>query len=337
MLILEPPGEDYMQSPINWLLEGSAFIQYRTRIDLLGEGDLYPDVQSVRRAMLLQPEIREMVNSLQDWPGKVLASHKSANQSFHTLNFLTDLGLRIDDDGISRIAEKILAQTSPEGPFRLAMNIGEGHGGNGQDSAGWALCDAPNLVYALIQLGLGDDPQVIKAADYLTSLVRDNGWPCAVSKELGNFHGPGSKSSPCPYANLVMLKILSTKPEWINHPAAVTGIETILHLWKNRQDEHPFIFYMGTDFCKLKAPLIWYDILHVLDVLSRYPMATQSDGYKEMLEIVRSKMTGDGVFVAESVYLPYKSWDFGQKKQPSRWITLLVYRILARTEKSRAK
>jgi hypothetical protein len=325
-----------MQPPIDWLLDGPAFILYRTRIDLLGEDPFNPAVQSAREAMLQQSEIRERINSLQDWPGKVLSSHKSASQSFHTLNFLTDLGLRIDDDGMSQIAEKILAQASPEGPFRIPMNIGEGHGGTGQDTAGWALCDAPNLVYALIQLGLGNDPRVINAAEYLTSLVRDNGWPCAVSKELGSFHGPGPKSSPCPYANLVMLKMLSTKPEWIDHPAAVTGIETILRLWKNRQDEHPFIFYMGTDFCKLKAPLIWYDILHVLDVLSRYPKAIQSDGYKEMLEIVKSKMTGDGVFVPESVYLPYKTWDFGQKKLASRWITLLIYRILARTEKSQA-
>ncbi len=31
------------------------------------------------------------------------------------------------------------------------------------------------------------------------------------------------------------------------------------------------MFFMGTDFSKLKAPLVWYDLLHVLDVLSNYP------------------------------------------------------------------
>ena len=31
-----------------------------------------------------------------------------------------------------------------------------------------------------------------------------------------------------------------------------------------------YLFGMGTDFRKLKAPLVWLDILHVLDVLSRF-------------------------------------------------------------------
>jgi hypothetical protein len=33
-------------------------------------------------------------------------------------------------------------------------------------------------------------------------------------------------------------------------------------------------FYMGTDFCKHKVPLVWYDILHVVDVLTQFPCLT---------------------------------------------------------------
>ena len=325
-----------MPIPVDWLMQGPAYIQYRTRLDLLGEGETSPAVRSARLAMLDQPEIRELVDSLSDWPGKVLSSHKSASQSFHTLNFLTDLGLRYDDPGMAQVAEKILAQASPEGPFRLPMNIGPGHGGTGQDTAGWALCDAPNQVYALTRLGLGDDARVEKAAGFLVNLVREKGWPCAVSKELGTFHGPGPKNAPCPYANLAILKMLALKKEWRGTPAASTGIQTIVHLWEARRDEHPFIFYMGTDFCKLKAPLIWYDILHVLDVLSQYPEAVTSPAFSEILDIVTAKATVAGTFIPEAIYMPYKNWDFGQKKEPSRWVTLLVHRILARYEKSKA-
>jgi hypothetical protein len=321
-----------MQVPVDWLMNGPPYVQYRTRIDLLGENETNPVVQSARNSMFEQPEIFERIHSLDDWPGKVLSSHKSAGQSFHTLNFLTDLGLRIADPGMKLVAEKILANATMEGPFSIAMNIGPGHGGSGEDTAGWALCDAPNLVYALFRLGLGDDPRVIKAANYLTGLIKDFGWPCAVSKELGNFRGPGPKTAPCPYANLAMLKMLSTRQDWRNLPAAATGIQTILHLWEARRDEHPFIFYMGTDFCKLKAPLIWYDILHVLDVLSHYPVAIQGSTFKEMLDVVMQKASAEGTFMAESIYVPYKDWDFGQKKTPSRWITLMIHRILARAE-----
>ncbi|NTW90442.1 MAG: hypothetical protein HGA35_00625 [Erysipelotrichaceae bacterium] len=48
-----------------------------------------------------------------------------------------------------------------------------------------------------------------KAVTALMELVRENGWPCAVSKELGKFRGPGRKEDPCPFANLAMLKALS--------------------------------------------------------------------------------------------------------------------------------
>jgi len=322
-----------MDIPVEWLLEGPAYVQYRTRVDLLGQAETDPAVLSARSAMLVQPEIADLAVSLQDWPGKVLSSHKSANQSFHTLNFLIDLGLKESDFKLREIAEKILSQASPEGPFRIPMNISAGHGGSGEDIGGWALCDAPNLVYALIQLGLGDDPQVTKAVKYLTGLVQDYGWPCVVSKELGNFRGPGRKNDPCPYATLIMLKILGLKPEWQDHRAAAIGIQTIARLWQTRRDQHPYIFYMGDDFCKLKAPLIWYEIIHVVDVLSHFPQAVRSESFQEMLEIVKDKATPDGLFIPESVYLPYKNWDFGQKKLPSFWLTFLVYRILLRSEK----
>ena len=43
-----------------------------------------------------------------------------------------------------------------------------------------------------------------------------------------------------------------------------------MDLWQNSREKHPYQFYMGTDFRKVKAPLVWYDILHVADVLCRF-------------------------------------------------------------------
>ena len=319
-----------MNIPIDWLLEGPSYIQYRTRRDLLGQSENDPEVISARKAMLLQPAIKALQTSLQDWPGKILNSHKSANQAFHTLNFLADLGVKSGDPGMDEIIIKTLSDASLEGPFRLLMNIGTAYGGSGKDTGGWALCDAPNLVYALMNFGLAENGQVKLALNHLLSLVKEFGWPCAVSPELGSFRGPGRKIDPCPYANLVMLKVLSLSQEGRTHQAARIGIETLLSLWQNRREMHPYIFYMGTDFCKLKAPLIWYDILHVLDVLSCFPGVSQDTRFQDMLEIGVDKMTSEGTFIPESIYNLYKEWDFGQKKQPSRWITLLMHRILLR-------
>lgn len=320
-----------MDVPLKWLLDGPAYVQYRTRVDLLEEPTSNPEVQRARQTMLEQPDVISLVKSLENWPGQVLSSHKSANQSFHTLNFLTDLGFKAGDPGIQPVVEKILLRASAQGPFSLGMNINTAHGGSGTDILAWALCDAPNQVYALIQLGLLDDARVQKALDFLVDLGKDYGWPCAASPELGNFRGPGKKDDPCPYATLVMLKTLALLPEYRDHPAVNSGLKALLSLWKDRREKHPYIFYMGTDFCKLKAPFIWYDIIHVLDVLSHFPQANNSAAYIEMVDIVRSKSDMDGLYTPESIYQPYKNWDFGQKKVPSHWLTFLVYRILKRT------
>jgi hypothetical protein len=87
------------------------------------------------------------------------------------------------------------------------------------------------------------------------------------------------------------------------------------------------MFYMGTDFCKLKAPLVWYDILHVVDVLSRLPWLSDDPRLCEMISVMVAKLDSDGRATPESVWVAWKDWEFGQKKVPSRWVTLLVERV----------
>jgi hypothetical protein len=187
-------------------------------------------------------------------------------------------------------------------------------------------------VSALIQMGLSDDKRVQIAVKHLDGLVRDNGWPCAVSPELGKFRGPGRKEDPCPYATLVMLKVLAQIPELQEGKSAKVGVETLLALWDESKERHPYMFFMGTDFRKLKAPLFWYDILHVLDVLSHFKWARKDKRFKEMLKTVESKADSDGRYVPESIWTAWKDWDFAQKKVPSQGLTLFIYRILKRTD-----
>ena len=221
---------------------------------------------------------------------------------------------------------------SQEGLFQIPMNIPKHYGGTGKEEWAWALCDAPIIIYSLAKFGLNEDSQIQKAAQYLVELVRDNGWPCSVSKKLGKFRGPGRKSDPCPYATLVMLKMLSQLRKYENSKQTQIGVESLIELWTKSQKVHPYMFYMGTDFRKIKAPLIWYDILHVLDVLSHFKWVKNKTAVKEMVEIIKSKADSQGRYTAESVWRPWKNWDFGQKKNPSRWISFLVLRILKRLE-----
>ena len=321
-----------MNAPVDWLLDGESWIEYRTRLDLLKQPEQDPRVLSARARMLADPLVQALVADLRGWPGVVIASHKSAGQLFHKITFAADLGLTIDDLSMEQVAAAVLAHQSDEGPFQLLTNIPTHYGGTGEDTWAWALCDAPLSLYALVKMGLENHPSVQKALEYLAGLARDNGWPCAVSKEMGTFRGPGRKQDPCPFANLAMLKALSASSAWRDHPVCHTGAETLLHLWENSLTQHPFIFYMGTDFRKLKVPFVWYDLLHVMEVLTRFPWLKDDPRILDMLAVLKGKSGPDGRFTVESAWAAWKDWEFGQKKTPSRWLTLQAWRVIQRLE-----
>ena len=187
----------------------------------------------------------------------------------------------------------------------------------------------------MAKLGLHDDPIVLKAKEYLLNLVRDNGYPCTVSKELGKFRGPGKKDDPCPYATMIMLKLISLYNTDIESDYAKKSINSLLTLWEQSETRHPYMFFMGTDFRKLKAPLVWYDILHLADILSNFKLAIKDQRFTQIIKLIESKATTDDKFIPESEWKAWKEWDFGQKKIPSVWLTFLVYRIRHRLDKGK--
>ena len=321
-----------MKGVIEWLLEGEPWVEYRTRLDLMEQSENEIEVILSRKQMIEHPKIQSLLKELRDWPGIVLNSHKSAKQPFHKLSFIADLGFMKDDQLINEIINKIFEHKSAEGPFQLPMKISKSYGGSGSDEWAWALCDAPTIIYSLAKFGLSKDKQIQKAVKYLVGLVRENGWPCVVSKELGKFRGPGRKDDPCPYATLGMIKMLSQFNEWNDSQEVHAGTECLLDLWQNSRELHPYMFYMGTDFRKVKAPFIWYDILHVLDVLSQFKWLKNDSRIKEMIDVLRTKANGEGKYIPESIWMAWKGWDFAQKKQPSRWLTFLALRIFKRID-----
>lgn len=316
-----------MEGLINWLLEGEPYIVYRTRRDLLGQSDDHPELITARKGMLSDRRIQDLIRILNGWPWATVSNHKSANLPHHILNFICDIGLKLDDPGIKPVANRILTHISSEGVIQSFINIPKAFGGSGEDGWHWMLCDAPLVLRGLICLGLGDDPRIQKGVDHLTSLVRDNGWPCAADSELGKFHGPGRRDDACPYATLIMLKLLVEIPELHGSSLVKTGWTSLLQNWDQRKEKHSYLFYMGDDFCKLKAPLFWYDILHVIEVLSHIPECWMDVRFKEMVTIMAGKAKGDGKYTPESIWTYWKDWEFGQKKIPSRWISLLIERI----------
>ncbi len=317
--------------PIPWLLESNEpWTRYRTLVDLLDHPQDAPQVKAARAAMLAHPQAKNLVAEAAAWPGPAIRRHNDASHPLYKLSTLADFGLQASDKGMSPIIKAVLAHQAPQGAFQVVVNIPRAFGGTDEDMWAWMLCDAPTLLYALLAMGQGADRRVKKAAEHLVGLIDDNGWRCIAAPELGKFRGPGRKSDPCPIANVYALKALAQVPELSDSPAAHIGAEMLLGHWAQRAKTKFYLFGAGTDFCKLKYPFVWYDILHVVDVLSRFPFVHADKRFREMVKTITRQADKNGHYTAGSMYLAWKGWSFADKKAPSPWLTLLVLRVLKR-------
>ncbi|MBE0600951.1 MAG: hypothetical protein IH607_04130 [Firmicutes bacterium] len=317
-----------MSNTIQWLVHSEPYVRYRTLLDLLHQPPDAAEVVAARADMLASPLIIELLSDLAAWPGETIANHKKATHLYHKLSFLADIGIQADDPGMQAIIGKIMGHISAQGVLEQPASIPVVFGGTGKDQWAWMLCDAPRLYASLLQMGV-PYASLRQGLDVLAALIRDNGYPCAASPELGRFKGPGKRSDPCPYATLLMLSAL-LQSEDMHRPELHTGAECLLMLWEHSRDQSPYLFHMGTDFRKLKAPFIWYDILHVANVLSQMSWLHSDTRYMEIIDTIKAKQDDKGRYTPESVWTAWKAWDFSQKKQPSPWLTFAVLRILDR-------
>lgn len=319
--------------PTPWLLEaGEPWVRYRTLTDLVGLAQDDPEVVGARNAMAKDPRVRRLIEEATAWPGYPLERHNDARHPIHALTLLADFGLQAGDPGMGRVVRQLLAHRGAEGAFETLLQVPEAFGGSGRPAWAWMLCDAPVILHSLAAFGLADDSRVLQAASHLASLARENGWPCAASAELGRFHGPGRRGDPCPMANLLALKALSWFPAHRDSSAAGAGIEVLLRHWDHTSERRFFLFGAGSTFRKLKYPFVWFDLLHVADVLTRFPLARQEATLGCMVqEILRQ---GDALsrLTPGSVWLAYREWEFGSKRRPSPWLTFLGLRVLHRLQ-----
>ena len=317
-----------IKATTQWLLDGPAWIRYNTLINLLGEDENSPEVRESYQATLADSQISALVKDVQSWDDALLKRHNDANHPIHKLSFLTEIGLCKDAPGIQTALESITGHESPEGPLQVLSNYPTHFGGSGKNEWLWVLCDAPLIFFSLVRLDKKYAQVYAKGIQHLTQLSRENGWPCAAADAIGKFKGPGKRSDPCPYANLLMLKLHAELGTPGNEEPVKNGVETLLSLWEHSRNERPFLFKMGTNFRKLKVPFVWYDILHVAHVLSQFPGAHADERFQSMLSVILSKADSEFRFQSESIWTKWKGWEFCQKREPSYWVTYCVLKIL---------
>ncbi len=313
-----------------WLLDSpEPWTRYRTLMDLLERPQDDPDVQDACDDMLFHPQVQELIEIANSWPGYALKRHNDAKHPVYALTTLADFGVRHDDPGMAPAIDAVMAHQSPEGMFETYAFLYKRFTGIDGEHWTWMACDAP-ILYALAAMGLSENGAVQEALNYILGTVQTNGWRCRAASMLGSFKGPGRKEAPCPIVNVMNLRIIANYPHLIDGEAAHLGTEMLLRHWAQRGQIKHFLFGIGTDFRKLKYPFVWYDILHTVDVLSQFPFVYEDPRFLEMVETITDQADEDGRYTANSMYMAWKGWSFANKKEPSPWLTFLVYRILKR-------
>ena len=272
------------------------------------------------------PRIQSLIDECIRWPDPPIKRHNDAKHPLHKIEMLADMGLDIRDQWINAICNLIMENRTEDGYFASKVEIPERWGGKDTWTMEWMQCDSPLLLYALQKFGI-ENEITNEAARIMVWNVENNGWRCRSS--IPKFRGPGRKDDYCPYGNLITLKALSLG-KYRGTEAVQNGIDSHILHWETRGGKKIRMFGIGTTFRRLKYPNVWFDILHVVDVLSTYPYAREHDEFWEMWEVVKGKQQPEGGFVPESVWKAWSEWSFGQKKEPSPWMTMRIAQITSR-------
>lgn len=316
---------------VQWLLESAEpWTRFRVLVDLLERPSDEPEVIATHSEMVSHAQVQHLINVASTWGERPLKRHNDASHPLYALSTLVDFGLQVGDPGMQAVIDKVSSHQSSDGAFQTLVFIPRTFGGPDKDIWSWIACDAPTLLYALLTFGLNNQPHVTRAAQHLADLPGENGYRCSSATELGRFKGPGKRKDPCPIANVYALKALSLAPELSNSLAAQRAAEMLLRHWEHQKDQKYFLSGIGADFRKLKYPFVWYDILHAVDVLSRFPFVHDDPRFNEMVSAVSVQANEDGRFTASSMYRHWQGWSFADKKVPSPWLTFLALRIHAR-------
>jgi hypothetical protein len=244
------------------------------------------------------------------WPRK--------DTTFWVLGMLADFGLRNEDEGIAPAGEYVLSTQLPCGAFGWGPPATPGD------------CFTGILTESLAKLGYVSDPRVARAYAWLMQRQRlDGGFWCKNTAQPGM---PRQREPSCAFATLCVLAALVQHPRLKDSQVAENAAAFLLGCWDNRGS----LKYAGHDsqigrgWEKLKYPFTDYRILKYLDTLSHVWPAAHDPRIECMVDLLVSKRDGRGCFYAESIHTVWSDFDFGRKGSPSRWITLLVYRILRR-------
>ena len=323
--------------PISWLVEpDDSEVRFLTLRDLLDKPVDDPDLISARQTAHTQGVIAEILTQMQpegywDKPGAgYLSKYRSTVWS---IILLAQVGaLASKDERIGRACAYLLDHSlASGGQFSI----------NGTPS-GAIDCLQGNLCWALLELGY-DDPRLDAAFEWMARTVTSEGMASKADKEhVRRYYayqcGPlfacgGNYGQPCAWgatkAMMAFGRLSENRRTTLIKNAIQQGVDFLLSThpvkadWPSGGADKP-----STNWWKFGFPVFYVtDILQVVEALAGVGYANDPR-LVNALDLVRQKQDDQGRWMLEYEYTG-KTWvDFGEKKQPNKWVTLRALRVL---------
>lgn len=318
------------EDPVPWLLTNNPWTRYTTMINLLNISPYSMEAEETKKELIKHPLIRSLLEETEQWLPKAATRNNDPKLSYYLLRMLSDFGLNINDFGRDRIIQKVVFNTVEDmfavrGLGPITERQGKEYVPTDPNTDIWHVspCNSPIITYTLLNSGYNSD-KVMKAVNALKEKWdTPQGWFCHFFFVEGQYK---KLQVGCPMAGIMALEVFSLIPELKESKYAQNAFEPILF----HRDYGRILYYFGRSkkFWTMKYPFVWYNALYLADVLTRFDFLKGNDLVEDLIKWIESCQNEAGRFTATSVFLPYKEWDFGNKKEPSPWITYLCCRIL---------
>ncbi len=322
---------------LNWLLEeeepGVRYLAMRDIMQLPGDD---PDLVAAREKAHREGPIATILDAMHPegyWEKPGPGYLPKYTSTVWSIILLAQLGAGIAlDPRIQTACQYLMEQTfNPTGQFST----------NGPPS-GTADCLQGNLCAALLDLGY-EDPRLNTAFEWMARTVTGEGIAPLEDKKApiryyagkcGPMFACGANNGlPCAWGATKVMLAFSKLPEEKNTPlikeAIQQGIDFLLSIdpldatYPSGWNAKP-----SGNWWKFGFPVFYVtDILQIVEALVGLGLGNDPRLTKS-IEFIANKQNQFGRWMLEYDYTG-KTWiDFGQKKQPNKWVTLRAARVL---------
>lgn len=317
--------------PFSWLLEAddtNPGVRYFVLRDLLDRSGDDAELQMAGAAVMTSGPVPAILDAMHPdgyWVKPGGGYSPKYRGTLWQILLLAELGADPTDPRVRQGCQYVLNHSiASSGAFAVGAK---------PSPSGAIHCLNGNLIWALLQLGFGDDPRLHGALDWLAlsvigdPTIRYHGWGTS---------GPGfacgvNGGQPCGWgAAKTMRALLAAAPERRSEAVARAidaGVEFLLSR-NPAEADYPYTERVSSTWFKLGFPLsYWSDVLEVTDVLARASYGQDPRLAPAVRWVLHQQDEAGRWKLGNS--LNGKMWrDIEQRGKPSKWVTLRALRML---------